>query len=45
MNEFKTVLKNTKYGKVCGLVNIPGELMILMISYCRYVIHQTLEAQ
>ena len=26
MNKFKTALKNTKYGKACGLANIPGEV-------------------
>ena len=26
MNKFKTTLKNTKYGKTCGLANIPGEV-------------------
>lgn len=25
-NARKTVLKNTKYGKACGLDNIPGEV-------------------
>ena len=25
-NAHKTVLKNTKYGKACGLDNIPGEV-------------------
>ena len=26
MDELKKALKNTKYGKVCGLDNIPGEV-------------------
>ena len=26
MDELKTALKNTKYGKACGLDNIPGEV-------------------
>ena len=26
MDALRTALKNTKYGKTCGLVNIPGEV-------------------
>ena len=48
IDELKTTLKNTKYGKVWGLNNIlkkSGELMISMIAYYNCVMQYNLETQ
>ena len=38
MDNFKTVPKNTKYGKAFGLDNIPGELQLCNVVYFRSLI-------